>query len=176
MCITFFFILGTFLLTLQTTVLQILPEWLGRPDLLFLLIVFIALHMEIHQGAFLTLFFGLITDIFSGIFLGVHPIIYLTLFFVLKGITKHLFISDTHQPPLVVISYLFTTSSIFIFSAALAPDTLPDWSWRYVLLQSLILSIISIPFIRICNWLLFLFKTKKANRLLLRSKSGNRFR
>lgn len=176
MCIASFFILGTLLLTLQTTVLQLLPEWLGKPDLLFLLIVFFATHMEIHQGAFLALLFGLLMDIFSGIFLGIHPIIYLILFFVLKGLTKHLIVDDSHHAPLVVISYLFTTSGIFIFSASLDPDTMLDWSWRHVLLQTLILSVISIPFIRMCNRLLVFFKTKKVNRLLIRPKPGNRFR
>jgi len=47
MLVSVFFFLGVFLLILQTTLFQILPEWAGKPDLLFVLIVFLAIRMDV---------------------------------------------------------------------------------------------------------------------------------
>ncbi len=70
MFIFVFLVLGMITLVFQTTLLQLLPSWLGRPDLMFLLIVFIACRAGIIKGAFVVLVMGFLMDVFSGISLG----------------------------------------------------------------------------------------------------------
>ena len=172
-----FFLLGTLLLTLQTTLLHLLPEWVGRPNLIFLLVVYLAVHMDLYKGAVLALLFGLIMDIFSGIFLGLHPVIYLLLFFSLKGLSRHLAIMEPlHQVPMVAVSYLFSTSGIFIFTTILAPENPLEWAWGTVLLELLILCVICIPCFHFFHGISQLLTTTQTKSFFSRSKTGNRFK
>ena len=177
MVFTLLFLLGIFLLTLQTTLLHILPDWLGRPDLLFLLIVYLGTHLDIFKGAVLALLFGLLMDIFSGIFLGLHPVIYLLLFFTLKTIARHLAITEpVHQVPLVALSYMLTSSSIFIFASMLTAQPELNWLWGKIILQLLILSIICMPFFHLFPWITTAFDPKNRQNPFRRAKTGNSFR
>ncbi|OGQ86139.1 MAG: rod shape-determining protein MreD [Deltaproteobacteria bacterium RIFOXYD12_FULL_56_24] len=171
------FFSGTLLLVLQTTLLNYLPEWFGRPNLSFLFIVFLGTYLDLYKGAVLALLFGLIMDIFSGVFLGLHPVIYLGLFFLLQFISKHLAIKESiHQIPLVALSYLFTASSIFIFTSILTPESRLYWAWGNEILQVLILSVICIPFFNFFHWLATIFDSTKADNHYRRQKTGNRYR
>lgn len=175
MLIISFLSLGSFLLILQTTLFHFLPAWIGKPDLLFTLIIFLAIGIDAYKGAILALLLGLLVDIFSGIYLGLYPVTYLSLFFILKGASEHLAIDESaHQVPLVVISYIITSSGIFIFASMLAPENDINWSWSSILLQILILSIISVPLFNIYHGLLSFCK-KKTKPSFFRRKSGNRF-
>ena len=171
-----FFILGSLLLVLQTTLFQCMPEWVGNPDLLFILIVYIATHMRMTNGGTLVFLFGMLTDIFAGIYLGVFPIIYLVLFVILKGASVNLFINDTsHPPPLVATCYLFSCSGVFLFSSMLATNAEINWSWKQVLLQTLILAVLAMPFFRFFNWITTHTKEKKKG-LFATGSSRNQFR
>ncbi|MCK4838343.1 MAG: rod shape-determining protein MreD, partial [Desulfobulbaceae bacterium] len=66
MLITVFIILGAFLLIVQTTIFVRTPQWLGNPDLLFLLVLFMATKIDNYRGIILTMVFGLMMDTFSG--------------------------------------------------------------------------------------------------------------
>jgi len=177
MVLSFLFLSGTILLILQTTLLHSLPEWFGRPNLLFLFIVFLGTYLDVYKGAVLALLFGLIMDIFSGVFLGLHPVIYLVLFFALQAVSRHLAINESiHQIPLVALSYLFTASSIFIFTSILTPENGLYWAWGSEILQVLILSVICIPFFNFFHWLTTVFDSKNANNPFRRQKTGNRYR
>ncbi|MDH3394144.1 MAG: rod shape-determining protein MreD [Desulfobulbaceae bacterium] len=177
MLIFSFLILGATLLTIQTTLFTMLPTWMGNPDLLFLLIVFIAIRFDVFPGAVLALLFGMMTDIFAGVFLGLFPVIYLLLFFMLQGISRLLIIDESvHQAPLAAASYLFTNSCIFLFAKILAPDSPLTWSWSGIILGTLILAVIAIPFYHFCAKIQELAQNDIKKRSFLRSKTGNRFR
>ena len=68
MLIFAFIVFSLFLFVLQNTLFAELPAWLGRPDLIFLLVVFLAYRFEAIKGAVLVFLIGLFMDIFSGIF------------------------------------------------------------------------------------------------------------
>lgn len=154
MLIGIFLTIGTLCLVLQTTLLHDLPAWMGQPDLLFLLIVFAATHLDLFRGAVLALLLGLLMDIFSGIFLGLYPLTYLLVFFVLKGTTRHLaFTEALHQIPLIVISYLFANSAIYVITSVLAPEAALSWAWGSMLQQIVIMSVVCIPCFSIFRWL-----------------------
>ncbi|MDH3332480.1 MAG: hypothetical protein OEL68_09175, partial [Desulfobulbaceae bacterium] len=120
MFIAIFLILGILILVLQTTFLQLLPVWLGKPDILFLLIVHISCQSEIFRGALVVLLLGLLMDVFSGVFLGLYPVIYLLVFAFIKGISRRVAINEfAYQVPLALISYLFVSIGMFLFSYSL---------------------------------------------------------
>ena len=130
MFISTFFILGVFLLTLQTSLFQSFPDWFGRPDLLFVLFIFLATRSHTYQGAVLALLFGTLMDIFSGVYLGIYPLLYLALYVTLKTLSRHFMLNDqTYQAPLVAVSYLIFNIGIVVFSIILATGNELMWAW-----------------------------------------------
>lgn len=178
MLIVIFLAIGTLCLILQTTVLHDLPAWMGQPDLLFLLIVFAATHLDLFRGAVLALLLGLLMDIFSGIFLGLYPLTYLLVFFLLKASTRHLAFTDTlHQIPLIVISYLFGNSAIYVISSVLAPEAALSWGWGSMIQQLIIMSVVCIPSFGLFRWLqMRLTPGSGSSFLALGSRPANRFK
>lgn len=177
MLITSFFILGTVLLTLQTSLFQVLPDWLGRPDLLFVLLIFISIRTKTYQGAVLALLFGLVMDIFSGVFLGVYPVLYLLLFFAIKGISMHFILDDpAHQAPLVAVSYLVNNIGVVIFTMILAPENSLMWAWGGLILQMLILSVITVPLFKFFDVILIRVNKKPSKLSFQQTWIGNRFK
>ena len=177
MYIIIFLILGILILVLQTTFLQLLPPWLGKPDILFLLIVYISCQSDILRGSVLILLLGLLMDVFSGVFLGLYPVIYLLVFAFIKGISRKIAINEfAYQVPLAVISYLFVSIGMFLFSFSLAPDTPPQWSWGTILLQLLMLAVIGAPVFGIIDTIMNVCRSTAATGLLPGSKSSNRFK
>lgn len=177
MLILTFLLLGATLLVIQTTIFPLLPTWMGNPDLLFLLIVFIAIRFDLFPGAVLVLLLGVLMDIFAGVFLGLYPVIYLVLFFLLQGLSRHLVINETvHQAPLAVASYLLANSGLYIFATILAPGASLTWSWRDIIVGMLILAVIAVPFYQICTGIHRRASKGLPRRRFLRTKTGNRFR
>jgi rod shape-determining protein MreD len=172
-----FLVFGLLLFVLQTTLFSLLPAWLGRPDLIFLFIVFLAYRFDAIKGAVLVFFIGLLMDIFSGVFLGIYPTVYLLVFFVLMILSKHVANESTFQAPLAIISYLLSAGCIFIISTMLASEALIEWSWRIMLLQVIMLTVVAIPFFSLCD-LYLTFCTKKLAkwRPFRLPNGGNRFK
>jgi rod shape-determining protein MreD len=155
--------LGISIIVLQTTVLQFLPVWLGKPDILFLLVVYISCQVDMFRGALIILILGLIMDIFSGVFLGLYPVIYLLVFAFIKGISRQIAINEfAYQVPLAVIAYLFVGIGMFLLSFFLALDSPPQWSWSIMLLQLLILAVIGTPVFGIFDSILNFYKSSSA--------------
>ncbi len=178
MLIGIFLVIGTLCLILQTTILHSLPAWMGQPDLLFLLIVFAATHLDLFRGAVLALLLGLLMDIFSGIFLGLYPLTYLLVFFVLKASTQRLAFTETlHQVPLIVISYLFANGAIYVITSILAPEAALSWAWDSMLQQIIIMSVVCIPCFSIFRWLQLRMTPGSGSSFLpLGSRPSNRFK
>jgi rod shape-determining protein MreD len=172
-----FVIFSLIIFALQTTLFPLLPTWLGRPDLIFLLVVFLAYRFDSVKGAAVVFFIGLLLDVFSGIFLGIYPTIYLLIFFVLKMLSKHIANETTYQAPLAVVSYLFYACCVFVSTSLLAPEIELDWSWRTMLLQILMLAIIAMPFFLLCElYMNFCTTTLRGWRPFRLKDSSNRFK
>jgi rod shape-determining protein MreD len=177
MFIVIFLILGILILVLQTTFLQLLPVWLGKPDILFLLIVHISCQSEMLRGAVVVLLLGLLMDVFSGVFLGLYPVIYLLVFAFIKGISRRVALNEfAYQVSLALISYLFVSIGMFLFSYSLAPDTPPQWSWGAIVLQLLILAIIGGPVVGIFDSITNFYRSTSASGRLPGTRSVNRFK
>jgi rod shape-determining protein MreD len=177
MVISFFLIVGIGLLVLQTSIFPLLPTWLGRPDPLFVLIVYAALRLDVYQGAILTLVFSLLLDIFSGPFLGLYPVTYLPLFVILKTMAANLTIHETsHQVPLTLASYLFAAVGLFVFASLLMPEDTLYWSWRAILVQLFLLAILTIPLFQLYDAIWASLNRRLKNRSPLQFQTGNRFK
>src|SRR5210317_810288 len=164
MFVIIFLLLGIVILILQTTFLQLLPAWLGKPDILFLLIVYIACQADIFRGAFVIFLLGLLMDAFSGVFLGLYPVIYLLVLAFIKGISRQVAIDEfAYQVPLAVISYLFVSIGMFLFAFFLAPDSPPQWSWGLILLQLLVLAVIGTPVFGIFDSIMNFYRSSSAS-------------
>lgn len=176
MRITVFLLLGICLLTMQTTLFHVLPEWVGMPDLLFLLVVFMAIHLPTTSGALLALVFGTMVEAFSGYFLGLYALAYLLIFFVLKGLSVALAIDEVnHQPPIVALCYLVANGFVYLFSGMLAEAPAASWSWGGVLQRVLIIIILVVPVGRLFTLILELCKRQDEQSFFRRNK-GNRYR
>ncbi len=169
--------LGVLLLVAQTTLLPALPAWIGRPDLLFILVIFLAMRMPLFQGAVLTLLFGLLMDIFSGIFLGLYPVMYLVVYAVVFMISRQLAIGEAaHQIPLVVASYLLMSTVVFLGTSMLEPEEILHWSWPALLLRLLMLAVLAMPLFFLFDWLMGWFdKGRPRWSMVGGGRSGNRF-
>jgi len=164
MLISAFIIIGIGLLVLETTLMQLLPSWVGRPDPLFILVVFFGLRLEIIRGTLLTLFFGLLVDVFSGNILGIYPLVYLAFFFLLKTLSRNLMFEDpSYQIPLVGLGCLFFGTTLYLASIIVAPENGFIWSWKDALLQALVSGVIAIPLFAIFTAVLKLSRPKKQN-------------
>ncbi len=178
--ITFLF-LGLFFIGLQTTLLQFLPKWMGIPDLLFLLIVFISIHFPTATGITLTFIFGILLEALSGYFLGIYAIAYFLVFLIIKGLSTGLAIDESnHQPPIVALTYLMANGIVYLCTAMLADNPLNHWGWGEILQRLLIITILVVPMNIIFEFFAKLsFKNtndRQAFLQIFQQQKGNRYR
>jgi rod shape-determining protein MreD len=172
-----FFLLGILFLSLQTTVFQSFPEWVGVPDLLFLLILFLALYFKPWPGAVLTVLFGFGMEVFSGYFLGLYVMAYLAVFFVVKGLAAHFALDAlNHQPPLAALTYLFVNAFVYVSSLMLADGSLYPWGWGLMLQRALIVTILVIPVNRCLSIIAAWCDKRPKQRSLFGQKKGNYYK
>ena len=90
------FLLCSLLLAIfqSTLVSLIFPAYL-KPDLMFILVIFLGVSFPLLSGAFLVLFCGLLYDTFSGGPLGLFSFVYLFIFFSLKLLARILILGET---------------------------------------------------------------------------------
>ena len=174
MRIILFSLLGALFIALQTTVFQALPEWMGTPDLLCLLIVFLALHFKPGSGTLLVLFFGVGVEVFSGYFLGLHAVAYLMVFFIIKGLSARFALSSlNHQPLLAALTFLAVNAFVYLSSLMLSEASLAPWGWGAILQRVLIVTILAIPFSRWFSSITTWCDKRRKHHSLFRQKKGN---
>lgn len=171
------FFLGIFFIALQTTVLQALPEWIGIPDLLFLLVVFLSLHCRPGIGGLLTLLFAIGMEVFSGHFLGLYAVAYLLVFFIIKGLSARFALSEVdHQPSLVALAYIFVNAFVYLSSLMLAEASPNPWGWGGILQRVLIVTVLAIPLNRWFSSLMSWCDQQRGRRPFFRQKKGNQYK
>ena len=170
-------LLGVLFLALQTTVFQAFPEWIGVPDLLFLLIVFLALHCKPGTGAVLTLLLSIGVEVSSGYFLGLYAIAYLLVFTIIKWLSGRFALQEvTQQPALAALAYLFVTAFVYLSSLMLADVSYNPWGWGAILQRVLIVTILAIP---VNRWLFSISSwcdQGQRRRSFFRPKKGNQYK
>lgn len=169
--------LGLFLLAIQTTFFSLFPHWLGRPDLLFVLLVFVAYRFSWFSGLFLAFFLGWIKDVGSGMFLGTYPIMAIIVFCIVKFCSQNSPVKETaYQIPLVGLSYFVLQCILYLIFLLMQPGVLPPWSWGRVIQETFILLVAAIPCFVFFNWTYEKITSRRFSPKTMRRRSGNRFR
>lgn len=173
-----FFLVGISLIVAQTSILHFFPSWMGKPDLIFILITFFAYRFDWFRGLLLVLTFGWIMDVVSGLYLGTYPLLYFFLFVFLKLFKEHSPVKEVvYQIPLVGLAFFGGYSCLYSFYFVALPGVLSEWSWITMARQTLILIVATIPCFLLCNKLFEqISKTRLTPPRILRKRSGNYFR
>lgn len=171
-----FIILAIFFLILQTSFMPLLPGWLSRLDPFFVTLIFISIRFDPYRGAIMITFFGMLMDIFSGIYSGLHPVAYLCLFLIIKLLSRPLVLNELpHQIPIVLSSYLFVTAFTFAMIDSLAPNVATSWQWQEIIIHLVLLAIITMPLFSFFDFIMAKFSAHKSLQIIIRPKRGNRF-
>ncbi len=174
-----FLAIGILLITVQTSIFQALPEWIGMPDLLFILLVFSAIYLKLSQGIVLCLVLGTAMEVFSGYFLGLYVLSYSLVFFLIRAVSAILAIKEaSQQPAITALAYLVAHGLLYLFSSMLAEEDLSPWSWGGILKRVLIITILTIPFNRIFHLVMQQCDKKYERRSFFMKRRGknNRYR
>lgn len=171
-----FIFLSIFFLIVQTAFLPWLPGWLSRLDPFFVMLVFVSIRLDPFRGTVMMIFFGMVMDLFSGIYSGLHPVVYVTLFFLIKLLSRLLVLNELpHQIPLVLSSYLLVMTFTYAMISSLAPEAAISWQWQEIIIHLILLAIITMPLFSFFDFVMDKFSSKKAMQIIIRPKRGNRF-
>jgi len=172
-----FLLIGMFLIVMQTTVLQILPDWFGYPDLIFILIAFLAFRFDWLRGCMLAFMLGWMMDVVSGIHLGVFAVKYVVVFFMLFLMTQNSPVKESaYQIPLVGISYFMAQIGFWVMLSTTSADLVSPWSWNRAGTETIILMIATVPCFLLFNSLYEYLLQRRVMPRVTRKRTGNRFR
>lgn len=147
-----FWALGIILIIAQTTLLEYLPLWLGRPDLIFVMVAFIAYRFAWIPGIVLVFALSWVLDVVASIYLGLYPLVCLLTFTALKTLTNKSPVKEsTYQIPLVGLSYFLMQILFYLINSLLLPDMLPEWSWPGALQRTILVVLSAIPLFILFN-------------------------
>ncbi len=157
-----FWAVGIVLIIAQTTLLEYMPLWLGRPDLVFVLVAFIAYRFAWIPGILLVFALSWVLDVVAGIYLGLYPLACLLAFTALKTLTNKSPVKEsTYQIPLVGLSYFLMQIFFYFVYSVLLPDMLPEWSWPGTLQRTILVVLAAVPLFILFNRLYEYIRTRR---------------
>ncbi|MDR3090171.1 MAG: hypothetical protein LBU39_10190 [Desulfobulbaceae bacterium] len=130
MPILVFFLVAVMAVVAQTTFLQALPSFLGCPDLVFTLVVFIAYRFAWLPGLLLVFCTAWMLEATVGYRLGIYAIQCLVVFTFLKTITRNIPIRESfYQVPLGILAFVLSRvfSSFLISMTGDEPTAVVNW-------------------------------------------------
>ena len=99
----------------QTSLLPVFVATPFKPDLLLIILVFVALRGTYEVGAPAALLLGLIKDTFSGLYLGLNVFTFIIIFLIIKSVSDRLYAES---------SYLFVVAVVIATLACLSGNLL----------------------------------------------------
>lgn len=152
MLVLTFWVLGIFLIVVQTSFLPAFPTWTGPPDFLFILITFIAYRFAWIPGILLVSSLGWVMDVIASIHLGFYPLVCLVTFSTLKVLTNKSPVKEvTYQIPLVGLSYFLVQMLYYFAYSVTLPEMLPEWSWGQTAQRTALVIFSAIPLFLLFN-------------------------
>lgn len=94
-------------LVLQVAVLPVFLRSSFKPDLLLVIMVFMALRSSFEVGAPLSWLLGLLNDVFSGLYLGLDALTFLIVFLVIRSVSDRLYADSALLFVLTVVGVTF---------------------------------------------------------------------
>ncbi len=160
-----FWLIGLAIIIVQTTLLHNLPIWFNRPDLLFILLIFIAYRFAWIPGIIVVFSLSWLMDVVTGIRLGFYPLICLLLFTVVKSSTYGKLIKEsTYQVPLLGAAWLAGQFLQYVIFSLGLNQLMPDWQWGEYILNDIVLMIVAIPLFALYNKLFWFLEKRRMQR------------
>jgi rod shape-determining protein MreD len=145
-----FIVVGLLLATVQTTLFMPSPVWLIAPDLYYILIGYLAYHLDVFRSVLIILPISCVLDVYSGTIIGMYPAICYCGYFLLKCIVSKMPVRRSlYQFPLLTASYLVVFWCIVVLLNLFQPEAEMLWSWSPVLLRAAVLYLCSYPLFRV---------------------------
>lgn len=91
-------------IVIQVSLLPVFIRPSFKPDLLLIIMVFIALRESFEVGAPLAWLLGMLNDVYSGLYLGLDSVTFLILFLIIKSVSDRLYSDSAILFVLTVIS------------------------------------------------------------------------
>jgi rod shape-determining protein MreD len=177
MAVVVFFLIGIFLIVLQTTVFMFTPLWLAAPDLYFIMVAYLAYRFDLLRSLIIIFLLSWYFDIISGTIMGTYPVMCLGAFFLLKFVSVKTVIRESlYQIPLACVCFLFVSWIMHIILTFFIQDALVPWSWPIMLVRAGLLFLFSFPLFRFFEYMNKKLESRVVPFRLLRVKSGNRYR
>lgn len=137
-------------LVIQVSLLPVFVRSPFKPDLLLVIMVFIALRGSYAVGAPLAWMLGMLNDVFSGFYLGLNALTFLISFIVIKNVSDRLYAESAILFVLTVVGVtfaVFTLNLLLMFmlttSNGIAYSMLSD-ILPHLLVNAFVASIVSI--------------------------------
>ncbi len=170
-----FSLIGAAIIVIQSTLLPAFPEWLARPDLLFVLVSFVAYTFSWVNGLVFVFILGWLVDSVSGIYLGVFPLQYVLVFSLLKIVCEKSPLKEVaYQIPLVAVSYFVSKIAFYVLFAFILPETLSEISWMKVIQETIILVVVTVPMFLFFSRLYEYLSDKRIGYRVLKKKKNRR--
>jgi rod shape-determining protein MreD len=117
----FFIVVAALVIQVSLLPVFILPPF--KPDLLLVIMVFVALRTSFETGALLAWLLGLLNDICSGLYLGLNAASFLILFLLIKSVSDRLYADSAILFILTVVGvtlveFTFNLLLIIMFTAS----------------------------------------------------------
>jgi len=106
-------------IVIQTSLLPVLIRPSFKPDLLLVIMVFVALRGSFESGAPLAWLLGMLNDVCSGLFLGLNAATFLVSFLVIKSVSDRLYAESSFLFVLTVVGVTFFNFALNLFLLAL---------------------------------------------------------
>jgi rod shape-determining protein MreD len=166
---------GMFLILLESTLLVEVPAWFGRPDLVFILVMWLAIRFDDLRELALAAVLGLMLDAASGPGNGIYPAAYTCTIFVTRLVLTRLNIDrNTHHALVMVGAYLLFFVAMWFVTRISGLTML--FPWRQAIPETAAMVIISYPLTHLFDHCLTPFDDREfVQRLLTGGNRRNRY-
>ncbi len=158
MQVVLFWLIGGFLVVLQTALLPYFFPTTFTPDFVFIFVAFCAYRFSWISGAVLSFVSGWMMDVVTAVHLGFYPLEFLVVFSALKLLTVNSPVKAVvYQLPLVGIGYVCWRVCSSVLRSLSYPEYFIDWSSQQLLYGSILAMAAAIPcfafYGSLYNWL-----------------------
>lgn len=172
-----FILIGLLLIGIQTSVLMINPVWVGSPDLYYILVAYLAYRFDLLRSLIILFPLSWIMDVFSGVVIGVYPVICFSTFILLKVMDTKIPVRESlYQIPLIGVCYVIVHKVTHIFLSFFMPGSTAPWSWAEIFARVFLLVLFAFPLFRFFEVITQRMQRNIIPFKMLRVRSGNRFR
>lgn len=177
MIVFVFIVLGLVLIVLQTSILMIHPLWVAAPDLYYILVAYLAYRFDLLRSLIIIFPLSWTLDVVSGVVLGMYPAVCFGAFLLLKVLSVKVPLRESfYQVPMIGVSYLVVSKTVYLGISLFEPRVLASWSWPEMLVRGGLMILLAFPLFRFFDCISKRLQRSFIPYRLLRVRAGNRYR